>query len=144
MRMRLVLRRVRAGGESVPTPVAAAQFARRGRFQRFGRKALASGSGDVQPDASAFRLMSCGVELWDAGSIDPYWKILRMVRWTRLFVFASLLCSASTLVAHPGHGTTAPDTVEHYVFEPVHAIPVVVLVAAIAVGVVVRRRRRSH
>ncbi|MEO6772589.1 MAG: hypothetical protein ABI467_06140 [Kofleriaceae bacterium] len=32
---------------------------------------------------------------------------------------------------HPGHGTTAPGTVLHYVVEPVHAIPLALAVAAL-------------
>jgi hypothetical protein len=34
-------------------------------------------------------------------------------------------------IAHPGHGTTAPESVQHYVLEPVHAVPVVILLVAI-------------
>ena len=46
------------------------------------------------------------------------------------------------LQAHPGHGTTAPDSPAHYIFEPIHALPVVTLVVAIA-GVVLFLRKRS-
>ncbi len=45
--------------------------------------------------------------------------------------------------AHPGHGTTPPDSVSHYVFEPIHALPIVVLVTAIVVVYFLRRRKSS-
>jgi hypothetical protein len=46
--------------------------------------------------------------------------------------------------AHPGHGTTEPASVEHYLFEPVHAVPLVVLAVAVAAaGLIKRRRARS-
>jgi hypothetical protein len=34
--------------------------------------------------------------------------------------------------AHPGHGMTDPETPAHYVIEPVHAVPVLILIAACA------------
>ncbi len=50
--------------------------------------------------------------------------------------------SAGTVLAHPGHGVTDPETPAHYVLEPVHAIPVLLLVAAC--WLVAWRRRASQ
>jgi hypothetical protein len=62
----------------------------------------------------------------------------------RTFVAAAgALLTAGELAAHPGHGTTAPESVEHYVFEPLHAAPVIALLAGCALAVVIRKRRRS-
>ena len=35
-----------------------------------------------------------------------------------------------TALAHPGHGSTPPDSVEHYVVEPVHSLPMGVAIGA--------------
>lgn len=51
--------------------------------------------------------------------------------------------SAATVLAHPGHGVTDPETPAHYVLEPVHAIPVLLLVAA-CVMVGIRRRAANR
>lgn len=37
----------------------------------------------------------------------------------------------SVVSAHPGHGTTPPESVRHYVLEPVHGLPLLVLVGAV-------------
>ncbi len=45
--------------------------------------------------------------------------------------------------AHPGHGSFAPQSWTHYVFEPVHAIPLIILaVAAVMTTLAFYRRRR--
>jgi hypothetical protein len=47
------------------------------------------------------------------------------------------------VIAHPGHGSTPPEAVEHYVFEPVHAAPVIALVLACLAVAIVRWKRRT-
>lgn len=50
-----------------------------------------------------------------------------------------------TATAHPGHGTTDPHSVTHYVAEPVHAAPLLALFAAAAVAIsLLAARRRSR
>lgn len=66
-----------------------------------------------------------------------------MQRILRSLAGAALL-SGGVLWAHPGHGTTAPETVEHYAFEPIHAAPWIVLVAAIGVLAYRAWRQRSR
>ena len=57
---------------------------------------------------------------------------------------ATLLCLAGVAWPHPGHGVTDPETPAHYVVEPVHAWPVLILVGTIAlVTYRVRSRRRN-
>lgn len=62
------------------------------------------------------------------------------------FILAALFGFSATgrLFAHPGHGTTTPDSPAHYVFEPVHALPVVAIVVAIAGAVLFLRRRQGR
>jgi hypothetical protein len=58
---------------------------------------------------------------------------------------ALLVLAPSIALAHPGHGTTEPDTWTHYVTEPVH-VGVIVLAAvtwSCALGWH-RARRRSR
>lgn len=38
---------------------------------------------------------------------------------------------AAAADAHPGHGATPPDSLRHYVLEPVHGLPLLLLVAAV-------------
>ncbi|MCA9167424.1 MAG: hypothetical protein KDB23_07130 [Planctomycetales bacterium] len=51
-----------------------------------------------------------------------------------LSVCASLLVTlvAATCSAHPGHGSTAANQVEHYVAEPLHAAPLLATLAVVA------------
>lgn len=56
----------------------------------------------------------------------------------------AVLLLGGELWAHPGHGTTEPQSVEHYAFEPIHAAPWVVLVAAIGVLAYRLWRQRSR
>ncbi len=58
----------------------------------------------------------------------------------RLAVLLSSMMGALPAAAHPGHGTTSPFTVMHYVVEPVHGAVLVVLVALMVAAAVVRRR----
>ena len=51
---------------------------------------------------------------------------------TVLATASSMVLSASTLWAHPGHGQIPSDTPAHYLFEPLHAIPLLAFVALIA------------
>ncbi|SFH87494.1 hypothetical protein [Planctomicrobium piriforme] len=48
---------------------------------------------------------------------------------------------ATTALAHPGHGTTSPDSPIHYVAEPVHTQWIVLAVALIAAGIAYGRYR---
>lgn len=59
-----------------------------------------------------------------------------MVRLCALLVVAMMFVSSAVAFAHPGHGTTPPGSLAHYVFEPVHAV---VLIAA-AAGIVLLAR----
>jgi hypothetical protein len=57
---------------------------------------------------------------------------------------AALMCVAGTAWAHPGHGVTDPDTPAHYVVEPLHAIPVLVLIGGVALALYrIRSSRRG-
>jgi hypothetical protein len=58
---------------------------------------------------------------------------------------AALAAAGSgTAWAHPGHGTTDPATVSHFVLEPIHAAPLVLLLLATgAVWLISRRRKTS-
>lgn len=59
-------------------------------------------------------------------------------------IVASMLSFWTTRAhAHPGHGTTAPTSVEHYVLEPEHAVSGLFVLAIIAATAVVIWRRRS-
>lgn len=57
---------------------------------------------------------------------------------------ACLMLPAGSVWAHPGHGSTDPAGPAHYVLEPLHALPVLLLVlAAGGVWSVSRIRRRA-
>ncbi len=61
-------------------------------------------------------------------------------------LFTSAL-QTGTLLAHPGHGTTDPNTVTHYAIEPLHALPwMAVLISgvilAVSYRVLIGRRNR--
>jgi hypothetical protein len=58
--------------------------------------------------------------------------------------FGVVLAWGAVASAHPGHGTIPADSPAHYVLEPVHALPVVAIVAAIAGVLVYRRRNREQ
>lgn len=65
---------------------------------------------------------------------------------SRAMGFASAVAAwlPSVAMAHPGHGTTEPASVAHYAFEPLHAVPAIVLLLSFgASALVVRRRRKS-
>ena len=50
----------------------------------------------------------------------------------------------ATAFAHPGHGHTDPDSLAHYVTEPVHAIPLALATAFVIIAVAgwrIRARR---
>jgi hypothetical protein len=52
------------------------------------------------------------------------------------------LCAAA--FAHPGHGSTEPTSVSHFLLEPVHAVPLAVITLAAVCGTLLLRRRRTH
>lgn len=63
----------------------------------------------------------------------------------RYLTVAALVCgSPAALLAHPGHGSTAPESLSHYAFEPVHLLPVAALFAAAGVVWAVRSWKRSR
>ncbi len=60
------------------------------------------------------------------------------------YCLTACLFAASPVLAHPGHGVTEGDSAAHYLFEPLHAAPVVlVLMAGLAAGVWLKRRRNA-
>lgn len=66
-----------------------------------------------------------------------------MPRHIGLGLLLSTLTPGS-LWAHAGHGVTEGDSLFHYVFEPVHFVPVVVLAAAIGVPLLIRYWKRNR
>jgi hypothetical protein len=65
------------------------------------------------------------------------------MRFAFSFVTAVLL-TASQALGHPGHGVTDGDSTVHYLTEPLHIGPVVVLVSAgVATAVWLKRRKRA-
>ena len=62
-----------------------------------------------------------------------------------LMSLSGVLLSRAAAFAHPGHGVTDDQSVVHYVAEPVHSLPLVLLGAACAAGWLVFRtvRRRQ-
>jgi hypothetical protein len=49
----------------------------------------------------------------------------------RLSLFSLAAClTSSPLLAHPGHGVTQGDSAVHYLIEPLHIGPVLLLIAA--------------
>ncbi len=64
---------------------------------------------------------------------------------TTFALIASIL-SAMPVFAHPGHGTTDPQTVSHYAVEPLHLLPTGMLAIAGVVfcAVIMSRRHRSN
>jgi hypothetical protein len=64
-----------------------------------------------------------------------------ILRFTSL---AALLTTSGLVWAHPGHGTTEPKSIDHYVLEPIHGLPVVTILAVIAAVFVVRHGKRSR
>ncbi len=62
---------------------------------------------------------------------------------SRFHTTFALLMSAlqtGTLLAHPGHGTTDPQTAQHYAVEPLHALPWIaaIVVAGVALMFIMR------
>jgi hypothetical protein len=55
-----------------------------------------------------------------------------------------MLLSGAAAIAHPGHGVTDDQSVVHYVAEPVHSLPLVLLGAACASGWLVLRTVRRR
>ncbi len=60
-----------------------------------------------------------------------------------LRITALLSFVPSMALAHPGHGTTAPESWTHYLTEPVHvAVAAAIAVGAVALGTAWRRTSR--
>ncbi len=59
----------------------------------------------------------------------------RSIAW----LAACLMLCPESASAHPGHGVTQPETAAHYVLEPLHALPV--LLIALAIGGVLHAAR---
>lgn len=61
-------------------------------------------------------------------------------------VTVCLMLLADSVWAHPGHGMTDPEGPVHYVLEPLHALPVLLVVLAIGAvwGVLRRRGSAAH
>jgi len=66
------------------------------------------------------------------------------VKLLRVAVPLCCLLTAATALAHPGHGSAPPESVSHYVAEPVHVWPLAIVAIAVigAVGAFERHRRR--
>ncbi|MBX3441966.1 MAG: hypothetical protein KF774_06145 [Planctomyces sp.] len=55
---------------------------------------------------------------------------------------AAMLAGAPAAAwAHPGHGSTDPATVTHFLLEPEHLLPLVLLGLAGALGIAIKRKR---
>ncbi|MCA9074324.1 MAG: hypothetical protein R3B91_14635 [Planctomycetaceae bacterium] len=63
------------------------------------------------------------------------------IRTTLALITSTLV--TTPLLAHPGHGTTDPQSVTHYVGEPVHALPLVLIVVAVAALSLLSFRQRK-
>ena len=64
----------------------------------------------------------------------------------RLFVLCLTACliTTSRTLAHPGHGVTEGDSAVHYLVEPLHIGPVIVLIAAgITTALWLKRRKNA-
>jgi putative copper export protein len=63
---------------------------------------------------------------------------------TRLTALLASLAVPTTALAHPGHGTTEPDSWAHYLTEPLHVAVIAAAVSlALGVGLAWRRSRRA-
>ena len=63
----------------------------------------------------------------------------------RLFALClTAVLTASPALAHPGHGVTEGNSLVHYLLEPLHIAPVLLLLTAgIATLVTLNRRKKS-
>ena len=61
-----------------------------------------------------------------------------------LMSLSGVLSSGAAAFAHPGHGVTDDQSVVHYVAEPVHSLPLILLGAACAAGWLVLRAVRRR
>lgn len=64
---------------------------------------------------------------------------------TRKTLLALVALSPAVAFAHPGHGTTDPGSLRHYLVEPVHVVTLAAIAVAIELAWFVFRRmtRRS-
>ncbi len=51
---------------------------------------------------------------------------------------------ALTVLAHSGHGNTAPSSLAHYLIEPLHTAQALAPLALVAISVWLLRRKRSR
>ena len=67
-----------------------------------------------------------------------------MITRARTLLAAVCTLVPATAFAHPGHGHTDPDSLAHYLTEPVHAIPLALAAAFVIIAVAgwrIRARR---
>ena len=84
------------------------------------------------------------VHLWTHGLTSlPIIMTQLHTRWVRCITALVTLSAAVTAQAHPGHGTTSPDSAAH-LLEPVHFVTLlaVVCVAGLMGGFLLHRRRK--
>ena len=87
---------------------------------------------DVQPDAKLLVRPESRLSLWSAPT-------MQITRW---FFPMSVLLSAGSAWAHPGHGTTDPTSVAHAA-EPIHLLPLIcAAIAMSALSVLIYRQLR--
>lgn len=62
---------------------------------------------------------------------------------TTLALIASTLAT-TPLLAHPGHGTTDPQTVTHYAVEPMHVLPWLAVLVITVLTITLASRLHRH
>ena len=68
----------------------------------------------------------------------------RSVIGAGLGALASLVLFNRLVLAHPGHGTSDPSGLPHYVTEPVHLVPLVIVAGAVVLCACVWVKSRQH
>lgn len=73
------------------------------------------------------------------------WNVTTLKFHVLSILGAVLSLGPATALAHPGHGSAAPDSLAHYFLDPVHA-SVFAVVASLAIVTTIgwRRRRREN
>ena len=60
----------------------------------------------------------------------------------RFVVGGGILLNGQFAWAHPGHGTSDSQSLTHFVTEPLHVVPAILLVSGIALALLAYRRHR--